>query len=506
MGLWAKGTHRKFKLQEFRYEVVYETPIFFTSHPANSRGPIQGREIHYVDGSEHSYKNTRVLGPIADRKLEAERNARTDTADDERASWLTLLSVLQLEEVRSRQWDWDYRNETPPRSYTPAIQAPDYPLAVGIQSKTSSWDFVPASINKPYATTAVCHLIEMMGMVGVYWKLFDAITWNLRAEGNGLFLISRMAPDLGIYVIFGISGKMRFEENRVIPTMALKELCFGIVPNIFEDGFYLDRNRDAKSLVLNFGGHDSVLTTLESLGCHSNTLKQWKRGHSHIFSVSFEIIGMLSQVFRIRGSNFRMIPNPTQDPWLKCPGSKMSWKMARLLEMFRHKTIELVEKEEVLFEENVRIIRQIAELEQWTSDERGLSTEIREAIHDEIDVISQYLLRISQREVLSVVSAHISKVTAALDDPGSPLNSLDLANKEEAMMSFYFYEIRPAVTRKHEKSKPPLTKVERQRRNNIWIALVFRMLCWLTLHDFDANDVNIVPSELRGSRIPVYIG
>lgn len=43
------------------------------------------------------------------------------------------------------------------------------------------------------------------------------------------------------------------------------------------------------------------------------------------------------------------------------------------------------------------------------------------------------------------------------------------------------------------------------RRNNVWCTLVFRMVCWLLLHDFDKNDVQIDKGELMGSRLPVYI-
>ncbi len=41
--------------------------------------------------------------------------------------------------------------------------------------------------------------------------------------------------------------------------------------------------------------------------------------------------------------------------------------------------------------------------------------------------------------------------------------------------------------------------------NTIWCSLVLRMLCWLLLHDFHKNDVQISKSELLGSRLPVYI-
>ncbi len=43
------------------------------------------------------------------------------------------------------------------------------------------------------------------------------------------------------------------------------------------------------------------------------------------------------------------------------------------------------------------------------------------------------------------------------------------------------------------------------RRNNIWCTLVFRMLCWLLLHDFDKKDIQLSKNELMGNRLPVYI-
>lgn len=41
--------------------------------------------------------------------------------------------------------------------------------------------------------------------------------------------------------------------------------------------------------------------------------------------------------------------------------------------------------------------------------------------------------------------------------------------------------------------------------DDIWRVLVFRMICWLMLHDFNSDDVQVSKSELLGSRMPVYI-
>lgn len=46
---------------------------------------------------------------------------------------------------------------------------------------------------------------------------------------------------------------------------------------------------------------------------------------------------------------------------------------------------------------------------------------------------------------------------------------------------------------------------EHAHHDDIWCTLVFRMICWLMLHDFNKLDVQVPKSELLGSRMPVYI-
>ncbi|KAK2016960.1 hypothetical protein LZ32DRAFT_54401 [Colletotrichum eremochloae] len=44
-----------------------------------------------------------------------------------------------------------------------------------------------------------------------------------------------------------------------------------------------------------------------------------------------------------------------------------------------------------------------------------------------------------------------------------------------------------------------------QQINDIWCMLVFRMVCWLLLHDFHGKDIQVEKSEVFGSRLPVYL-
>ncbi len=282
MGGWYTGTHRKLRMREFRFEVVFETPVIFTAPPDNKRGPIPNKQIHYINGSDKSRSETRVPTPEAHEQAVREASQRVHTADDERASWLTLLTALEDNEATSRKWEERERTKAPPRGKE--IEPPRYSLAVGIQAKTRSWDFIPSSITRPYATSAICHLVEVMAMLGVYWKSFDQSIWNLRAEGNGFILTSTTVHGLGVMVSFAVTGRSRFTDNRVIPTHEIKELAFGTVPNIFDEKEAYMARAETQSLELVFGTDDDVTNTLESIGCQAKTLYLYKKDHKHIFS------------------------------------------------------------------------------------------------------------------------------------------------------------------------------------------------------------------------------
>ncbi|KAK1999389.1 hypothetical protein LX36DRAFT_605135 [Colletotrichum falcatum] len=50
-----------------------------------------------------------------------------------------------------------------------------------------------------------------------------------------------------------------------------------------------------------------------------------------------------------------------------------------------------------------------------------------------------------------------------------------------------------------------VTKHVEMQRVAVWYTLVFRMICWLMLHDFDKKDVQLSKSELIGNRQTVFI-
>lgn len=216
---------------------------------------------------------------------------------------------------------------------------------------------------------------------------------------------------------------------------------------------------------------------------------------------------MLGQVLRIRGSSFRMIPNPTSDQWLKKIGQRASWKTRRLMEIFQDKLKEHICEG---FESGEELKAIVAHWDRISllgrPDSPILNIHAREAVHDALDQMTAYLLSLTQAEVLSVLVAHITHVVEVLADPNSLLNTIVLANKEDALISYYFNLIRPQVAGMVYSNGASQSKAEIAKRNVIWISLIFRMLCWLLLHDFNKEDVMIVPSDLKGSRMPVFIG
>jgi hypothetical protein len=126
-----------------------------------------------------------------------------------------------------------------------------------------------------------------------------------------------------------------------------------------------------------------------------------------------------------------------------------------------------------------------------------------------VDEMTELLLKLKQSDVLNVLLWHIDVVTAHLEDQKSPINTISFThmNSAEVLMNYYFNIIRPEIVSWNSDGESKiLSETEKEQRNSIWLALMFRMLCWLMLHDFDSTDTNLVDSDLKGNRMPIYIG
>lgn len=377
MGQWASTKSRRFSWHELRFEVEFDAPVIFVASPRNKNGPVPEAELFVMDGTQQSMEKSWTTSDMDTRK-QYEKLSQKDkihTADNERASWFVLLSAVQRMEEDSREWQLDqYKPVPPPNGFASRLQVPLKPatlieshtLSVVVQKKRKSWDTMARSVAKPYATTTICHMIEMMAALGIYWKEFDRRRDRYRAEGNGFMVLGERLSDLGLCFSFSTYGKCRFEANRVIPDDDIKSLCFGYVPTIYREtldqrrlAFPIDEPQNLSALQM--ASRSEIAETLVLIGCNNNTVRyylDYPGVTSHLFPgkfrafpyclqrlylvlkipcsvlilsiVSFEIVGMLTRMFHIDDTCFTYLPNPTPDRW-----DKRSVSLVKLLQAYQ---------------------------------------------------------------------------------------------------------------------------------------------------------------------------
>ncbi|ORY56336.1 uncharacterized protein BCR38DRAFT_402491 [Pseudomassariella vexata] len=610
MGKWAELTSWKFRWRQLRLEINFEAPVIFLSSNDNKLGPVKDNDvIWYIDGSLQSCDDTRVeLTDDINTRLSRER---VHTVENELASWVKLLGAIQKMERYSRDWEstiWKEARMPRPDSHDGVLT-----LAVGVQSKKRSFDANP-TVKKPYATTTLCHIIELAAILGMYWKEINRDQNKYRAEGNGYSLLGSRLDDFGIVFVFEQSGWDKFREERIIPTREVKEMCFGNIPTIYreknrpEDEVWNQPFNEQKSLqTLQLGSRKEISDALQLIGCNTSTqlfYLQEKHKETHLFSVTFEILGMLGRTLHIPSRCFTYLPNPSIFPW-----NRNSFSLRRMLNEFH---------EHILGDVNIfaREGRKLPdEIESINALASGLNQDLPrhqdtnflpqhlDKIHEALEETDKLLSakKIDNQVVLDVMRRHLQEVLLAINttaaqvtgaqNPPSPttrtrgvtfddLLNVPPENREREFMKKYFVEIRSRVisTSDDEKDDPavgasldihknseqqqqqthyqgrdqrngqlsPGSKEEgganpqqalklvlatpshaspvasslankgsgtgtllknefEIRRNNVWCTLVFRMICWLLLHNFNTKDVQLSKSELIGSRLPVYI-
>lgn len=312
MGPWAGTRRRIFRFSELRFEVRFEAPVLFVCPPSNTRGPVPKEEVKFLQGTEQSEADTRSL-PLArtekDRQQaeqkeveklgrQARLHTHVHTADNERATWAILLQALQQMEYRSHEWEVETLKQDVARS-GPKVELPEsvaawesHSAVVALQPKMRSWDTMPDAVKKPYATTTICHIVEIAAMLGLHWREFDRSNHKYLAEGNGYLLTGHEVQDLGIAFNFQMYGGNRFEQNRIIPTDEIKLLAFGNVSTIYrpeagKDGKVPYDNEDPKNTwVLQFGSTTELVESLTHFGCNSKTTNYFRdsqKKHAHLF-------------------------------------------------------------------------------------------------------------------------------------------------------------------------------------------------------------------------------
>lgn len=275
-----------------RSGIEFEMPVIFVCPPKNTDGPVVGSEILYLNGTDASLiaTDTNLQNEIAMHEQFSIKGI--GTTENEHSTWATMLNELQRMERDSMAWEEEEYTRTGDDK-RPRVVWDDHTMAVALQKERRDWGTMPSNVKRPYAVTSICHLVEMVAMLGLHWKEFDQSQDRYRAEGNGYVLTGATLANLGIVFNFRISGKRKFRENRLIPANEVKGLCFGVVPTIYQ-GFNdassseepLDEGLFSDLSVLQLGSPQEIAQTLILLGCNRDTTNyicSERFDHTHLF-------------------------------------------------------------------------------------------------------------------------------------------------------------------------------------------------------------------------------
>ncbi|QPC77131.1 hypothetical protein HYE68_007883 [Fusarium pseudograminearum] len=510
IGRWSNSRTKTWKSKEFRTEIQFEVPFIFVSTPRSTEGYIDGAQVHIIDGTRKSLDATRtdLEPPPTSTKTKTGRIVKNG-----RATWLTLLSSLQKMENQSQNWTRQQIMSLRPRPASAqailSSVAGKHSLRTALQCERKSWDDMPPSVNRPYATTTMSQLIEMLAMLGIYWRDFNP-TYNIyQAEGNGFLVKGHKISGLGIMFYFQALDKAAFEENRPVPNRGVTRLAFGQLPTIFSHVVRLSSRKD-------------MADTLTTLGCDRTSSNYFLRDGtvtSHIFPISFELMGMMGQVFHIKDLCFRYIPNPCYNIW-----STKGFSLPRLLIAYRkHLQEDKDTAHGQLFIHLNTLLSPKTEIQLQRDVPASYNWQAQDALHSVLDELDATLKNTTQTShVKDVIGSHFQEVLSKMNGQTFPrFNGSDI---EDVLMRTYFQQILPAVqiscSARFFDSKTADSEFNVVKGGyaqtaeyaayllackELWCSLVLRMICWLMLHDFHGDDVQVPKGDLYGSDMRVYI-
>ncbi|KAM5513215.1 hypothetical protein FOXYSP1_08015 [Fusarium oxysporum f. sp. phaseoli] len=536
MGRWHQSRTKVWRPKEFRTEIQFEVPVIFVSTSKTAKGPIDGADVFLIDGTRKSLDDTwtDLEPPTTGTFTKTGRFIK-----NERATWLSLLSSLQKMENESQNWTRQQIMGLRPRpaSATAILTsiAGKHTLNVALQREKKSWDDMPPSINRPYATTSMSSLIEMLAMLGIYWKDFNTFHHVYQAEGNGFLVKGHKISGLGIMFHFQALEKAVFEGNRTIPTKAVTRLAFGQLPTIFTEGHpeYKNSNTLYEWPNVGLGSRTEIAETLSSFGCGRKAVNYFLRDGavtSHVFPVTFELIGMIGQVFHIKDLCFRYIPNPCYCVW-----STRGFSLPKLLAAYQRHLQEDSDMANGQISLHVNtIFAPKTGIQPGDGTPQNYTWQAQDALHSVLDELDESLKDYTApkngnpRGSLGqgILGAHFEELLSQMNSASSTSAFLpaNASNKEDSLMREYFQQILPAVLRsasmtffnlKNADSEFQVVKGEAAQTaeyagylraaKEVWCTFVLRMICWLMLHEFHRDDVQIQKGNLFGSDMPVYI-
>ena len=272
---------------------------------------------------------------------------------------------------------------------------------------------------------------------------------------------------------------------------------------------------------------------------------------------------MLGLTLHLKTSVFRYLPNPTFYHW-----DRKYFSMRRLLQGYQSEIAALVNEESQIDElkkSSKKVVDSLAAKQRPEGDGVAgahdfINRPLMTTLHEALDICDRFLTK-QRQNVELVLREHVQELLCMVNNEGeygtraacAPEANADTSTgdvagessnqsaaekeketpdaalhlgfddvmaaspevRQKTLMKIYFLRLLPLVVKKAEESSRQhidgagvnnkANTVDKLEPTSVWCTLVFRMLCWLSLHDFNKMDVQISKSELVGNRLPVYI-
>lgn len=212
---------------------------------------------------------------------------------------------------------------------------------------------------------------------------------------------------------------------------------------------------------------------------------------------------MLGRTLHVKRRCFTYIPNPTIYRW-----SKQSFSFHSLLVGFCN---ELEELHDLSTSTDLRYIFKVAVgVKDAANTENFLGPRHLDILHAAISRADDILykehdskfvvLDVIRRHLKALASDHDKSFAGVGDLPAVYMGPVEL--QETRFMRAYFSHILPQVQSIKDSGR---VDTDQGRRSLIWCTLIFRMLCWLLLHDFAYEDVQVPKADVIACQLAVYI-
>lgn len=279
---------RLFSIEDYRERSKVEIPVFFLTRPAITPVPLRDKPFWYIDGTDDSCRNSGVNSRVETRAGIYFDDDKRAIIDDKKAlpSWMLLLSALQQMERESSQWQKRQLEVGRPNSMVQNRTL--FPALQRYAALPEGHFSVDNSICARTTLGDLCNITMILGMV---WHEFDKVTHRYMCEGNGMSVTGTKVRGPNFLFTFFKSHQGSYQENRIIPSAEVRELCFGYVPtifrtsNMFEEGIRSPADAEELEDILHTIQLDSplgIVHTMSRIGCNLRTQSYFKVADSKV--------------------------------------------------------------------------------------------------------------------------------------------------------------------------------------------------------------------------------